>query len=78
MAKNFACSYYGQMFASSEGGEWWVKLPREFTEKLEAPWRGCPTNDFRFSIGGENTRAATQIGVTIAPNVLARADIVIK
>ena len=27
-----ACSHYGQLFASSDGGEWWVKLPREFTE----------------------------------------------
>lgn len=26
------CSHYGQLFASSDGGEWWVKLPREFTE----------------------------------------------
>jgi photosystem II stability/assembly factor-like uncharacterized protein len=27
-----ACSHYGQLFASSDGGEWWIKLPREFTE----------------------------------------------
>jgi len=27
-----ACSHYGQLFASSDGGDWWVKLPREFTE----------------------------------------------
>jgi hypothetical protein len=27
-----ACSHYGQLFATSDGGDWWVKLPREFTE----------------------------------------------
>ena len=26
------CSHYGQLFASPDGGDWWVKLPREFTE----------------------------------------------
>ncbi|MGZ9214192.1 MAG: hypothetical protein ACXW53_20065 [Candidatus Binatia bacterium] len=26
-----ACSHYGQLFASSDGAEWWVKLAREFT-----------------------------------------------
>ena len=27
-----ACSHYGQLYASGDGGEWWVKLPREGTE----------------------------------------------
>lgn len=27
-----ASTHYGQVFASSDGGDWWVKLPREFTE----------------------------------------------
>jgi photosystem II stability/assembly factor-like uncharacterized protein len=26
------CSHYGQLFGSSDGGEWWIKFPREFTE----------------------------------------------
>lgn len=27
-----ACSHYGQLYASADGGDWWVKLPREATE----------------------------------------------
>jgi photosystem II stability/assembly factor-like uncharacterized protein len=27
-----ACSHYGQLFATSDGGDWWIKLPKEFTE----------------------------------------------
>ncbi len=27
-----ACTHYGQLFGSSDGGDWWIKLPREFTE----------------------------------------------
>ena len=26
------CSHYGQLFGSSDGGEWWIKFPKEFTE----------------------------------------------
>jgi photosystem II stability/assembly factor-like uncharacterized protein len=37
-----ACSHYGQLFGSSDGGEWWVKL-RGSLLRLEARWRGCPT-----------------------------------
>jgi photosystem II stability/assembly factor-like uncharacterized protein len=27
-----ACSHYGQLFATSDGGDWWIKFPKEFTE----------------------------------------------
>lgn len=27
-----ASTHYGQLFATSDGGDWWTKLPREFTE----------------------------------------------
>lgn len=27
-----ACSHFGQLFASSDGGDWWTKLPKEGTE----------------------------------------------
>ena len=27
-----ACTHYGQLFGSSDGGEWWIKFPKEFTE----------------------------------------------
>src|SRR5215204_5712279 len=26
------CSHYGQLFGSSDGGDWWIKFPKEFTE----------------------------------------------
>jgi len=27
-----ACTHYGQLLGSSDGGEWWIKFPKEFTE----------------------------------------------
>ncbi|MGH7100033.1 MAG: WD40/YVTN/BNR-like repeat-containing protein [Stellaceae bacterium] len=34
----FACSHYGELFASSDGGDKWSKLPREFTEIRALAW----------------------------------------
>jgi hypothetical protein len=33
-----ACSHYGQIFASADGGDWWVKLRKEFTEIRSMVW----------------------------------------
>ena len=33
-----ACSHYGQVFASADGGDWWVKMRREFTEVRGLAW----------------------------------------
>ncbi len=33
-----ACSHYGEIFASPDGGEWWVKLRRELTEIRALAW----------------------------------------
>jgi photosystem II stability/assembly factor-like uncharacterized protein len=33
-----ACSHYGELFASSDGGDRWTKLPREFTEIRSLVW----------------------------------------
>ncbi len=33
-----ACSHYGELFASTDGGDWWVKLRREFTEIRALAW----------------------------------------
>ena len=33
-----ACSHYGQLFASDDGGDSWVKLRREFTEIRALTW----------------------------------------
>ena len=33
-----SCSHYGELFASADGGDWWVKLRREFTEVRSLAW----------------------------------------
>jgi hypothetical protein len=33
-----ACSHYGQLFASKDGGDAWAKLRREFTEIRALAW----------------------------------------
>ena len=33
-----SCSHYGQLFASADGGDWWVKLRKEFTEIRGMAW----------------------------------------
>ena len=33
-----ACSHYGQVFASADGGDWWIKMRREFTEIRGLAW----------------------------------------
>lgn len=33
-----ACSHYGEVFASADGGDRWAKLPREFTEIRSLVW----------------------------------------
>ena len=33
-----ASSHYGQLYASADGGDWWVKLRREFTEIRAMVW----------------------------------------
>jgi photosystem II stability/assembly factor-like uncharacterized protein len=33
-----ACSHYGEVYASSDGGDAWCKLPREFTETRTVAW----------------------------------------
>lgn len=33
-----ACSHYGQLFRSDDGGDSWVKLRREFTEIRALAW----------------------------------------
>jgi photosystem II stability/assembly factor-like uncharacterized protein len=33
-----ACSHYGEIFASANGGDAWTKLPREFTEIRSLVW----------------------------------------
>lgn len=33
-----ACSHYGELFASPDGGDWWVKLRKEFTETRAMAW----------------------------------------
>jgi photosystem II stability/assembly factor-like uncharacterized protein len=33
-----ACSHYGELFASANGGDAWTKLPREFTEIRSLVW----------------------------------------
>jgi photosystem II stability/assembly factor-like uncharacterized protein len=33
-----SCSHYGQIFASSDGGDWWTKLRREFSETRAMAW----------------------------------------
>jgi photosystem II stability/assembly factor-like uncharacterized protein len=33
-----ACSHYGELFASANGGDTWTKLPREFTEIRSLVW----------------------------------------
>ena len=33
-----SCSHYGQLFASTDGGDWWVKLRKEFTEIRGMAW----------------------------------------
>ena len=32
------CSHYGQIYATADGGDWWVKLPREFSEIRGMAW----------------------------------------
>ena len=32
------CSHYGQIYATADGGDWWVKLPREFSEVRGLAW----------------------------------------
>ena len=32
------CSHYGELYASSDGGDSWQKLPREFTETRTVAW----------------------------------------
>ena len=32
------CSHYGQVFASADGGDWWIKMRREFTEIRGLAW----------------------------------------
>ncbi len=34
----FACSHYGELFASRDAGDSWSKLPREFTEIRSLAW----------------------------------------
>jgi hypothetical protein len=33
-----ACSHYGELFASHDGGDAWVKLQREFTQIRALVW----------------------------------------
>ena len=33
-----ACSHYGEVYATADGGDWWVKLRREFTEIWGMAW----------------------------------------
>ena len=33
-----SCSHYGQIYATADGGDWWVKLPREFSEVRGLAW----------------------------------------
>jgi photosystem II stability/assembly factor-like uncharacterized protein len=33
-----ACSHYGELFATENGGDTWAKLPREFTEIRAVTW----------------------------------------
>ena len=32
------CSHYGQIYATADGGDWWVKLRQEFTEVRGLAW----------------------------------------
>ena len=33
-----ACSHYGELFATADAGDWWVKMRREFTEIRSMAW----------------------------------------
>ena len=38
----FVCSNLGQLFRSTDGGETWTKLPREFGEVRSTIWQPLP------------------------------------